>query len=74
MIQIRRKHDKTDRTTDPLSRTGPAPHAPEPRMSPRRAAPPTGTQREAQAMEYPALSGQVGVGPAHPAVPLPGFW
>ena len=31
--QIRRKHDKTDRRTDPLSRTGPAPHAPDPRLT-----------------------------------------
>jgi len=37
-IQVRRKHDK--KQTDPLSRTAPAPHAPEPRVSPRRTAPP----------------------------------
>jgi len=40
-IQIRRKHDKTDCRPDPLSRTGPAP-----RVSSRRAAPPTGTQHD----------------------------
>jgi len=28
----------------------------------------------AHGMEYPALFGQVGVGSAHPAVSLPGFW
>jgi len=28
----------------------------------------------AHGMKYPALFGQVGVGSAHPAVPLPGFW
>jgi len=64
MIQKRRKHDKTDRRTDPLSWTGPAPRAPYPLVSSRRAALPTGTQRDVT---------WDGVGSAHPAVPLPGF-
>jgi len=64
-IQIRRNHDKTDRTTEPLSRTEPALRAPEPRVSPRRAAPPPPEpSMTAHSMEYPALFGQVGVGPA----------
>jgi len=72
-VQIRRKHNKTDRKTDPLSRTGPAPRAPEPRVSSHRAAPPPPEpSMTAHGMEYPALFGQVGVGSAHPAVPLPG--
>ena len=57
------------RTTDPLSQTGPAPRAPERWVSSLR--PPHGM---AHGMEYPALFGQVGVGSAHPAVPLPGLW
>jgi len=73
-IQIRRKHDKTDCRTDPLSRTGPAPRAPDPRVSSRRATPPSPEpSMTAHGMEYPALFGQVGVGSADPAVPLPGF-
>jgi len=44
-IEIRRKHDKTDCTTEPLSQTTPPLHAPEPPESSRCAAPsPTGTQ------------------------------
>jgi len=45
-IEIRRKHDETDRTTDPLSRTAPLLHTPEPRVSSCRAAPPTGTPHD----------------------------
>jgi len=45
-IQIRRKHDKTDCRTDPLSRTGLAPRAPEPQVSSCRTAPPTRTQHD----------------------------
>jgi len=39
-IQVRRKHDKTDRTTDPLSLSAPPLHTPEPRVSSCRSAPP----------------------------------
>jgi len=57
-IQIRGIH-RTDRTTktDPLFRTGPVPHAAEPRVSPRRAAPPPPEPSvTARGMEYPALA------------------
>jgi len=36
--------------------------------------PPPERSMTAHGMEYPALFGQVEVGSAHPAVPLPGFW
>jgi len=36
--------------------------------------PPPEPSMTAHGMEYPALFGQVGVGSAHPAVPLPGCW
>jgi len=46
MIQIRRKRDKTDGTTDPLSWTAPPLSPPEPQVSSRRATPPAGTPHD----------------------------
>ena len=59
-------------TTDPLSRTAPVPHAPEPREGSRRAAPPTGTQRDVTGYGTPGSVRPGGVSPHPPAVPLPG--
>ena len=41
---------------------------------PAAPSPPPEPSMMAHGVEYPALFGQVGVGSAHPAVPLPGFW
>jgi len=74
-IQKRGIH-KTKHTAQQSRSPEPPPlHAPEPRVSSHRAAPPSPEpSMTAHGMEYPALFGQVGVGPAHSAVPLPGFW
>jgi len=74
-IQIRRKHN-TNRTTHRaalLNRTGAA-HSQAAREFPSHRPPPPEPSMTAHDMEYPALFGQVGVGSAHPAVPIPGFW
>jgi len=68
-IQIRRKNTTK---SDPLSRTAPAPHAPEPRERSHRAAPPTGTQRDGTWYGIPGSVWPGGVSPHSPAVPLPG--
>jgi len=78
-IQIRGLHrtnpQNRARRTEPLSRTAPPLCPPEPRETSRHAAPPPlEPGMMAHGMEYPAQFGQVGVGSAHPAVPLPGFW
>ena len=62
------------RRTEPLSRTEPPLCPPELRVSSTRTAPPLEPSMTAHGVEYPALFGLVGVGSAHPAVPLPGFW
>jgi len=62
--------------TNPQNRTALSDRtAAEPSGAHRTAPPPTPEpSMTAHGMEYPALFGQVGVGSAHPAVPLPGFW
>ena len=69
-IQIRRKNDKN--RPAPSDCTGAARSRAAREFPPRR--PPPEPSMTAHGMEYPALFGQVGVGSAHPAVPLPGFW
>jgi len=73
-MQKKGEYTKQTRRTEPLSRTKRPLCPPEPRVTSRRAAPPPEPRMTAQGMECQALFGQVGVGSAHPAVPLPGFW
>jgi len=55
---------RTARPRQQLSRTGPAPRPPKPRVSPRRAAsPPPEPSVTSHGMEYQALFGQVGSAP-----------
>jgi len=64
--------NKTDRTTEPLSRTTVAAHSRAASEFPPPRSPLPEPSMTAHGMEYPALFGQVGS--ACPAVPLPGFW
>jgi len=65
-VQIRSKtQQRTARPRQPLSQTGPAPGAPEPRESPRRSPPPTGTQRDVTWYGIPGSVWPGGVSP-HP--------
>ena len=74
MIQIRRKYDTHSHNRPSLpDRTGAA-RSPAANEFPPRRPPPPEPSMTAHGMEYPALFGQVGVGSAHPAVPLPEFW
>jgi len=63
---------RTIRPRQPLSRTAPAPRPPKPRVSSRRAAPATGTQRDVTWYGIPGSVWPGGVSPHPPAVPLPG--
>ena len=73
MKQIRRKHH-TNRTTDGSLGQDWRRALPSCERVPAVLPPPPEPSMTAHGMEYPALFGQVGVGPAHPAVPLPGCW
>jgi len=67
-IQKRRiAQNKPHDPTEPLSRTGPAPHAPEPRERSRRTAPHTGTQRD---VTWYGILGSLWPGGVSPHPPL----
>jgi len=71
-IQIRRKYDTDSQNRPSLpDRTGATRSPAASEFLLRR--PPPEPSMTAHGMEYLALFGQVGVGSAHPAVPLPGF-
>ena len=73
-IQIRGIYKTNQQNRTALSdRTAAVPSQAASEFPPRRRPPPAPTMR-AHGMEYPALFGEVGVGSAHPAVPLSGFW
>ena len=68
-----KKQKWTARLRQPLSRTGPVPRPPKPRVSPHRATPPsTRTQGDVTWYGIPGSVWPGGVSPHPPAVPLPG--
>ena len=74
-IQIRRKHNNEPHDPDSRSPEQDRCRAPpKPQVRSRRAAPPTGTQRDVTWYGIPGSVWPGGVSPQPPAVPLPGFW
>jgi len=70
-IQIGRKHNHEPYNSR-SPETGPTLPSPKPRVPSRRAAPPTGTQRDVTWYGIPGSVWPGGVSPHPPAVPLPG--